>query len=139
MLAYRLLADLIVVVHVAYVGFVVVGMLLILMGIWRRWAWIRNFWFRAGHFAAIALVVVESVWGVVCPLTDWEYRLRVLGGEGGEPGSFVGRCLHAVLFVELKPWQFTVAYCLFGLAVLATLAWSPPRRPRFMARGRREG
>ncbi len=135
MLTYRLLADLVVAIHVAYVGFVVVGMLLILIGILRRWAWIRNFWFRTGHFAAIALVVVESAYGIVCPLTDWEYRLRVAGGEDGAPGSFVGRCLHALLFVELEPWQFTLAYCLFGLAVLATLAWAPPRRPRFAARG----
>jgi len=133
--AYRLLADLIAVVHFAWVAFVVIGMLLILIGIWRRWAWVRNFWFRVIHFLMIAIVVAESLTGIVCPLTEWEYRLRVAGGGTGQPGSFVGRLVHAVLFVEAPEWVFTVCYCLFGLAVLIALIMAPPRRPHSKPKG----
>ena len=126
---YRFLADVIVVVHSAYVAFVVGGMVLILVGIWRRWRWVRNFWFRILHFAAIGLVVVESLGGVICPLTSWEYDLRVGAGDEGRPGSFIGRWVHDLLFYEFPEWAFTVCYCVFGLAVLVTLLLAPPHRP----------
>jgi hypothetical protein len=127
---YCLLADLLVVVHLAIVSFIVVGMLLVLIGIARRWQWIRNFWFRAAHFLMIGIVAAESLGGIVCPLTDWEYRLRIAGGAEVEPGSFVGWLVHTLMFFRLPEWVFTVAYCVFALAVLATLIWVPPRRPR---------
>jgi hypothetical protein len=137
MFLYRVLADLIVAVHFVYVTFVVVGIVLILVGAVRKWQWIRNFWFRAVHFLMIAVVVVESLLGIVCPLTEWEYQLRLLGGEEGEPGSFVGRLFHDAMFFEAPEWAFTVGYCLFGLAVLAALYWAPPRRPHFHRRAHR--
>ena len=130
---YRLLADAIVVVHAAFVLFVVGGLLLIVIGIVRRWAWVRNFWFRATHLAAIGVVAAESLLGMVCPLTDWEFKLRVLGGEAGRPGSFIGRLVHACLFFNLPEWAFTVIYCLFGLAVAAVFVAAPPRRKRCAA------
>ena len=130
MLFYRLVADLIVLFHLAYVTFVAGGLLLILVGIWRQWQWIRNFWFRIAHLLAIGIVVAESIAGVVCPLTAWEARFRVLAGDVGEPGSFVGRLVHAVMFFDCPERVFTVAYCLFGLAVLGALILAPPRWPR---------
>jgi hypothetical protein len=138
MAIYRLLADLIVIVHLAYVSFVVGGMLLILIGMLFRWSWVRNFWFRTTHFAFIAVVAAESLLNITCPLTRWEYRLRLLGGEEGRPGSFVGRLVHRLMFFDLPEWVFAVGYCLFGLAVLAALIWYPPRPAAFMARFRQK-
>ena len=62
----------------------------ILAGIALRWAWVRNFWFRTIHLAMIAVVVAESLCGIVCPLTDWEDRLREAGG-GAERARIVCR------------------------------------------------
>ncbi len=133
---YRLLADTVVVVHFAYVVFVVVGFVLILLGIGLGWGWIRNFWFRLAHFAAIGLVVVEALGGVTCPLTTWEHQLRAAAGETVREGSFMGRLAHDLLFYEGPPWVFTLCYCLFGAAVLATLVFAPPRWPGKGRRGR---
>lgn len=129
MTLYRILADVILAVHFGYVAFVVVGMAVILVGIALHWAWVRNFWFRAVHFLMIAVVVVESLCGILCPLTDWEDNLRVLAGDNSEPGSFVGRWMERLLFVDLSPTALAVCYCLFGLAVLLTLIFAPPRWP----------
>ena len=135
MILYRLLADAIVVVHFAFVAFVVLGMLAILVGLWRRWRWVRNFPFRIAHCLAIAFVALESLVGVICPLTTWENQLRELGGGTGQPGSFIGRWVHRLIFLDLPPWVFTACYCLFAAAVLATLILAPPRRPGTKRRG----
>ena len=135
---YRILADAIVVMHLAYVAFVVLGMAAILVGLAFRQPWARNFWFRTTHFLMIAVVAAESLVGVLCPLTEWEDRLRELGGETAEPGSFVGRWTHAILFVDVSPSVFTVCYCIFGLAVLLTLIFAPPRWPWNGKKGRRQ-
>ncbi|MGA2064506.1 MAG: DUF2784 domain-containing protein [Thermoguttaceae bacterium] len=134
MILYRLAADAIVVAHAAYVAVVVGGLVLVLAGAARGWRWTRNFWFRLGHLLMIAVVAAEALAGIVCPLTNWENRLRTLGGEEGLPGSFVGRLVHRVMFYDVPHWAFKVAYSLFALAVLATLFWAPPERPSFLRR-----
>lgn len=63
------LADLVLVVHASFVAFVIVGLLLIWIGHIRRWAFVRSFWFRVAHLAAIGVVAAESMSGFVCPLT----------------------------------------------------------------------
>ena len=136
MLWARILADLIVVFHASYVSFVLFGLILILLGVWLRWGWVRNFWFRALHLTAIGIVVAEALAGITCPLTDWENRLRRMAGQAGYPGDFLGYWAHQLIFYRAEPWVFTVLYLLFGLAVLAAFILAPPRRP---GRSRIEG
>jgi hypothetical protein len=126
---YSFLADIVVVLHLAYVLFVVVGLAAILLGAVLGWRWIRNFWFRALHFLMIAVVVAESLGGVLCPLTSWEDRLRELAGEPNEPGSFIGRFAENILFLDIPPHGLMVGYCVFGVAVLLALFGVPPRWP----------
>ncbi len=130
MAGYRFLADSIVVVHFAYVAFVVLGLAAIVAGAALGWRWVRNFWFRAIHLLMIAVVVAESLGGVLCPLTDWEDRLRELAGEPNEPGSFIGRGIHSLLFVDASSSVLALCYSVFGLAVLVMLVVAPPRWPR---------
>jgi hypothetical protein len=126
---YRLLADLIVAVHFVYVSFVVVALALIVVGVVLRWSWVRNFWFRAIHLLMIGVVVFESLGGVVCPLTTWEFELRELAGETPEAGTFIGRWTHWLLFYDIPPWVLEISYCCFGLAVLCVWLLAPPRWP----------
>lgn len=124
---YALFADLLVAVHVGYVGFVLVGQLLIVIGGLRRWRWIRNAWFRLIHLLMIAIVVFEAAFGITCPLTRWEHQLRAKAGQPVEEASFMGRLLHELIFIEDVPHEtFTVAYCIFGALVVASLAVWPP-------------
>jgi hypothetical protein len=127
-MGYRLLADLVVAVHVAYVAFVVVGQLLILVGILCRWRWVRNVWFRAAHLIAIAIVAGEALLDIACPLTVWEQQLRTLGGTPTQGGTFIGNLLHELIFIDAPPWAFTMAYVAFALLVAATFVLAPPQR-----------
>lgn len=128
---YLGLADLVLVVHASFVAFVIVGLLLIWIGRIRRWACVRNFWFRVAHLAAIGVVAAESLSGFVCPLTAWEDRLRLLaGGEQRYAGSFIQHWLHQILFFDLGERVFTITYVVFFLAVALSLWFVAPRWPR---------
>jgi len=117
-------ADLILIVHFAFVSFVVGGLAAIWIGAWLGWSWVRNLWFRLAHLAAILYVVIESVIGVVCPLTVWEDALR----GAREEKSFVARWVHRILFYDFPEWVFTIAYVAFALLVIATLWLVRPAR-----------
>lgn len=119
-----LLADAILVAHFAFVLFVVGGLAAIWTGAAAGWRWVRNFWFRIAHLAAICCVALEALIGMVCPLTEWEDALRGAPSET----SFIARWLHRVLFYSLPEWVFATAYVLFALAVAATFWLVPPRR-----------
>jgi hypothetical protein len=121
-----LAADLILVVHFAFVAFVVGGLAVIWIGAALRWEWVRNGWFRVAHLAAICFVAAEALLGVMCPLTVWEDALR---GRGGET-AFVARWVHRVMFYDLPDWVFTAAYVLFALVVALTWWLVPAQRRR---------
>ncbi len=129
MVIYRWLADVVVVLHAAYVLFAIAGLLAVLVGGVLRWSWVRNPWFRWIHFFFIAIVVAESVFGVQCPLTVWEDDLRRAAGEDVTQGTFIGRWAHELLFYDAPDWVFTTIYCLFGAVVLGVMVLVPPRWP----------
>lgn len=122
------LADLIVVLHLGYVLFVLVGLVLIWLGVLLRWDWVRRPAFRVPHLVCTLIVPVEAVIGYVCPLTTWEHELRMRAGERPEEISFMGRLARDLLFYEAPQWVFTVCYVAFGLLVLVTFLRVPMRR-----------
>jgi len=125
---YRLSADLVLILHAAFVGFVLFGLLFIWAGIALRWEWVRNPWFRGVHLLAIGFVVLQSYAGIVCPLTELENTFRVRGGQlAYGPRGCVEYWLHRAIFYSAPPWVFVRCYTLFGLAVLGTLILAPPR------------
>jgi polyferredoxin len=133
-LLYRIATDAIVVVHFAYVAFIVLGLLAILVGIARRWRWTRNVAFRSLHLLAILIVVGEALCGITCPLTNWEQSLRALSGDVSYQGDFIATRVHNILFYEAEPWVFTFCYSLFALVVLTTFILAPPHITRRRSR-----
>jgi len=124
----RLLADLIVVLHLGYVLFVVAGLLLIWIGVLLGWGWVRRPAFRVPHLVCTVIVPLEALGGMVCPLTTWERALRVSAGQRPDELSFVARLVRDVLFYQAPQRVFTVCYVVFGLLVLATFFLVPIRR-----------
>ena len=76
-----LLADAILVVHALFVLFVICGLFLTMAGGVLGWRWVRNGWFRGFHLAGIGVVVLQSWFGMFCPLTTWEHELRLAAGR----------------------------------------------------------
>ena len=125
---YLLLADLVLVTHFLFVLFVVFGLLLIILGGWRRWSWVRNWWFRMAHLAAIAVVVLQAWLGQICPLTILEMWLRTEAGEVAYQGSFIQHWVSRVLYYRAPNWVFVTAYTGFASLVVLVWVYLPPRR-----------
>ena len=119
-----MLADAVLVVHAAFVLFVAGGLIATWIGLALGRPFAFNPWFRGLHLAAIAFVVLESVAGVMCPLTIWEDALRGAPSEKG----FIQRWIHAWLFWDWPAWVFTSIYVAFGALVAWTWLRFPPRR-----------
>lgn len=124
---YLLAADLVLYLHVSFVAFVVLGLLLIFAGRALSWPWIYNPWFRWAHLAAIVVVVAQSWLGVICPLTTLEMALRSRAGDSVYPGAFIAHWLETVLYYDAPQWVFAVCYTAFGLLVVLSWFWIRPR------------
>lgn len=85
---YRLLADAVVVLHLGFVCFVVLGGLLALR--WPRAVWV--------HLPAAVWGVWIEFTGRICPLTPLENWLRRQGGGAGYSASFVEHYVIPVLY-----------------------------------------
>jgi hypothetical protein len=87
-LIYRALADLVLVVHLLFVLFVVLGGLLVLR--WPAVAWL--------HIPAALWGVLIEYTGWICPLTPLENSLRTKGGEAGYAGGFIQHYIQPTLY-----------------------------------------
>lgn len=125
-LSYRLLANVVLALHMAVVAFVAGGFVLVVIGNLRRWRWVNALWFRLAHLGAIAVVVAQAWLGVTCPLTSLEIWLRAKAHVATYAGGFIEHWLRRLLYYDAPSWVFVVAYSLFGLLVLATWWYFPP-------------
>ena len=132
---YGFLADVVVLVHVLYVAYVLLGQVAIVLAAMLRKEWGRNRWFRGTHLIAIGVVVLESYMNWRCPLTIWEEQLRTLAGQPfNSSDTFMGRLLHHTLFIEGQPEIFfTTIYVAMLVVVLQGLLMYPPRLRRATA------
>jgi len=120
---YRLLADFLVLIHLGFVLFVVLGGLLVLRR--PRLAWL--------HLPAAAWGAFIEAVGWICPLTPLENALRQHAGEAGYAGGFIEHYIIAVLY----PPGLTrnIQFVLTGIVVIVNLAvyavllrrWRMPR------------
>ena len=116
--------------NLALVAFVVGGLVLTIVGNLLAWRWVNGLGFRLLHLAAIGVVVVQAWLGATCPLTSLEMWLRAKARATTYTGSFIEHWLQRILYFEASAWVFTLVYSLFGLVVIATWWYFPPRFSR---------
>ena len=125
---YLLAADAMLLLHVLFVVFVIAGLTLIFVGKTLEWSWVRNRGFRWAHLATVAVVVLQSWFGAICPLTTVEMALRSRAGDATYTGSFISHWLEIILYYQAPAWVFALCYTAFGVLVVASWFWVRPKR-----------
>ena len=124
---YRALADTVLVAHLAFVVFAVLGGLLALR--WRRAVWL--------HAPALGWGLLVQLANRECPLTPLENYFRRLGGEAGYAGGFVEHYVSALLYPEqlTHTFRFVLGLCLllinlvaYSFVIYTARAATTPRR-----------
>ena len=110
-LLYQLLADLIVLAHVAFVVFAVLGGLLA-----ARWRWLV--WI---HLPAVIWAAIVEIFGWLCPLTPLENWLRQRGGERGYASDFIGRYILPALYPQELTREVQIALGAFVILINLTI------------------
>jgi hypothetical protein len=109
-LIYRALADVVLVLHLGFVLFVVLGGLLVLR--WPRLAWL--------HIPAAVWGVLIEYTGWICPLTPLENSFRLRGGEAGYSGGFIQHYIQPILYPAGLTRSTQIALGSFALLVNLT-------------------
>jgi len=107
---YRALADAVLVLHLGFVLFVVLGGLLVPR--WPTLAWL--------HIPAAIWGVLIEFTGWICPLTPLENSFRDRGGEAGYSGGFIQHYIQPLLYPAglTRSTQFALG----GIALILNLA-----------------
>ncbi len=114
---WRLAADAVVLVHLAFILFVLFGGLLVL-----RWRWLALL-----HLPAAAWGVAVELLHLYCPLTPLENSLRQAAGQVGYQGGFVEHYLIPLIYPAGLTPQIQLGLgalvLVINLAVYARLVW----------------
>jgi hypothetical protein len=102
----RIAADAVLLLHFAFVLFVVLGGALLLR--WPNLAWV--------HLPAVVWAMLVELNGWICPLTPLEVALRRASGEAGYAGDFLEHYIVALLYPEGLTRAMQIG---FGVAVVA--------------------
>jgi len=106
---YRVLADMVVMTHFAFILFAVLGGFLVLK--WKRWAWL--------HVPAVVWAALISFAGWICPLTPLEIWLRERGGAIAYRSGFIEHYILPVVYPDAnfltRRTQVVLGLLLLGL------------------------
>ena len=110
-MSWRILADLLLTLHLAFSAFVIFGGFL-------AWKW-RPALFV--HLPALAWGVWVEISSQICPLTPLENHLRHLAGEAGYPGGFLNHYVVSILYPPglTRTDQWVLAALLLAINVAA--------------------
>jgi len=119
----RLLADALVVVHLAFIAFVLAGGFLAARS--RGWALL--------HLPAMAWAAWTEFTATLCPLTPWENSLRVAAGDAGYAGGFVEHYVIPLVYPDALTARAQVGLGIVVVALNAAVyafVWRKWRRAR---------
>lgn len=116
-------------VHIGIITFNVFGLIVIPLGVWLGWAFVRVLWWRLLHLVALLIVALQAVLGRACFLTIWESDLAVRAGETSSNLPLIQGWITRLVFWPLPIWAFAVFYVAIALYVIALWVIVPPRWP----------
>lgn len=127
---YRIIADGLVVVHLAWIIFMLYGFALTVRAFWKP-TFLDRWLFRSVHLAGILFVAGLEVLGKYCPLTIWENALRRhYDPEHVYPGSFIVQYVVRLIYPDVDPVILLIPTASIALFTLIVFVLRPPERLR---------
>jgi len=120
---YSIAADALVILHLAFIVFVMLGGLLLLK--WRRLSYL--------HLPAVVWGTLVELRGWLCPLTPLEQHFRTLAGETGYSGGFIQHYLLPLIYPAglTREVQTILAICVISInLVIYTVIYVKYRRDK---------
>jgi hypothetical protein len=119
-------AIIVLALHLAIIAFNVAGCVLIPLGAWRGWHWVRGLGWRLAHLLSLAVVAIQAMLGRACFLTTWQGELS--GSEHVQP--MIEKWMNGLIYWPLPLWVFAAAYVAVFVYVIALWIGVRPRRSR---------
>jgi hypothetical protein len=121
-----ILADGILLLHAAIIAFNIFGLIVTPLGAWRRWAFVRIFWWRALHLGSWAIVALQAVFGRACFLTMWQGALQSQAGAPATTQPMIMAWINTLIFWPLPLWAFSLIYIAVALYAVGLWWLVPP-------------
>ena len=112
--------------HLAIIAFNLAGCVLIPLGAWRGWRWVRGLYWRLAHLLSLAVVAVQALLGRACFLTIWQGELS--GSAHVQP--LIEKWMNRLIYWPWPLWVFAAAYVAVFVYVIALWIYVRPGRSR---------
>ena len=106
---FAVLASLVLLMHLAWIVWILLGWLVTRKRPWLRWA----------HIVSLLWAICVEAGPWPCPLTILEQSLEVRAGSGTYQGSFIVHYLEAFIYPDVPAWLLTWFGPVVCVAVLA--------------------
>ena len=123
-----ILADAVLLLHLGVILFNIFGIVVIPLGAWLSWRFVRIFWWRALHVAILVVVAFQAALGRLCFLTIWHADLVSLAGGQTSNMPGVAAFISRLIFWPLPAWVFVVIYVAVCIYTFALWRLVPPTR-----------
>lgn len=126
---YRLLADLIVVIHFVWIIFMLLGFILTLQAFFYKRTFFNWFRFRITHLGGILYVALLSIMGKYCPLTVLENYLRSRYNPNlTYPGSFIIHYLEGLVYPGVNSLVIQIPTAFIAIFTVFAFILKPPKK-----------
>ena len=124
-----MLAELVLILHFFIVIFITVGFLLIPIGYFYNWIWVKSYKLRLFHSGLMFLVTLETFFGITCPLTLIENKLRGISSNK----SFISFWIEQIIYWDFPTIFFLFLYFIFlGWTLLMWRIYPPELKKSYL-------
>lgn len=129
---YKILADILTVIHFGYILFMLYGFALTIRGFFRK-EFFERWIFRTLHMFGIIFVAILAVMNKYCPLTIWEANLAAKYNPGAEyTGGFIVRHIENLLYPDVNPLVVIIPTYFIALFTLLVFIIKPPEKIKLL-------
>ena len=101
-----LFSEIILLLHLLIFLFITLSFILIPIGYFQKWEWVKNKYYRSIHLILMGIISIETILGFMCPLTILENYFR----DDIKVDNKLTEIAHQILYWDLPNYQFIILY-----------------------------